>query len=197
MKPTEGTGGTELTTLNSGQRMCYGSNNYKESAVRGWLNSDKGAGSVWTPATNYDRPPSWVSNKAGFMNGMDADFLAVIGKTTKVTCRNNVTDGGGSDTTKDKFFLLSRRELFMGDEVSSVKEGEPYPYYSDYSDYTSPNTGADSNRVKYKNGSSQWQWERTPSAGDSHYVRIVNSTGNLSSGNANYGGGVAPACNVI
>lgn len=84
VKPTEGTGGTELTTLNSGQRMCYGSNNYKESAVRGWLNSDKVAGSVWTPATNYDRPPSWVSNKAGFMNGMDADFLAVIGKTTKV-----------------------------------------------------------------------------------------------------------------
>lgn len=29
VKPTEGTGGTELTTLNSGQRMCYGSNNYK------------------------------------------------------------------------------------------------------------------------------------------------------------------------
>ena len=176
VKPTEGTGGTELTTLNSGQRMCYGSNNYKESAVREWLNSDKVAGSVWTPATNYDRPPSWVSNKAGFMNGMDADFLAVIGKTTKVTCRNNVTDGGGSDTTKDKFFLLSRRELFMGDEVSSVKEGEPYPYYSNYSDYTSPNTGADSNRVKYKNGSPQWQWERTPYAGSS---------------------GVAPACNVI
>ena len=173
VKPTEGTGGTELTTLNSGQRMCYGSNNYKESAVREWLNSDKVAGSVWTPATNYDRPPSWVSNKAGFMNGMDADFLAVIGKTTKVTCRNNVTDGGGSDTTKDKFFLLSRRELFMGDEVSSVKEGEPYPYYSNYSDYTSPNTGADSNRVKYKNGSPQWQWERTPDAGGSYTVRGV------------------------
>jgi len=197
VKPTEGTGGTELTTLNSGQRMCYGSNNYKESAVRGWLNSDKVAGSVWTPATNYDRPPSWVSNKAGFMNGMDADFLAVIGKTTKVTCRNNVTDGGGSDTTKDKFFLLSRRELFMGDEVSSVKEGEPYPYYSDYSDYTSPNTGADSNRVKYKNGSPQWQWERTPSAGYSSDVRYVYNTGNLNYYGASNGGGVAPACNVI
>lgn len=197
VKPTEGTGGTELTTLNSGQRMCYGSNNYKESAVREWLNSDKVAGSVWTPATNYDRPPSWVSNKAGFMNGMDADFLAVIGKTTKVTCRNNVTDGGGSDTTKDKFFLLSRRELFMGDEVSSVKEGEPYPYYSNYSDYTSPNTGADSNRVKYKNGSPQWQWERTPYAGHSNNVRGVNYAGNLSNNYANYSDGVAPACNVI
>ena len=128
---------------------------------------------------------------------MDADFLAVIGKTTKVTCRNNVTDGGGSDTTKDKFFLLSRRELFMGDEVSSVKEGEPYPYYSDYSDYTSPNTGADSNRVKYKNGSPQWQWERTPDAGNSYYVRCVSGTGNLYGNGAGNSSGVAPACNVI
>lgn len=115
----------------------------------------------------------------------------------KVTCRNNVTDGGGSDTTKDKFFLLSRRELFMGDEVSSVKEGEPYPYYSDYSDYTSPNTGADSNRVKYKNGSPQWQWERTPHAGISSGVRLVSSTGSLNFSDAYSSRGVAPACNVI
>ena len=85
----------------------------------------------------------------------------------------------------------------MGDEVSSVKEGEPYPYYSNYSDYTSPNTGADSNRVKYKNGSPQWQWERTPNAGSSGDVRIVNGTGYLSSYVASGSNGVAPACNVI
>lgn len=85
----------------------------------------------------------------------------------------------------------------MGDEVSSVKEGEPYPYYSNYSDYTSPNTGADSNRVKYKNGSPQWQWERTPNAGSSNSVRGVDYAGNLSSHDAGGSGGVAPACNVI
>ena len=85
----------------------------------------------------------------------------------------------------------------MGDEVSSVKEGEPYPYYSNYSDYTSPNTGADSNRVKYKNGSPQWQWERTPDAGSSGYVRYVGSAGGLNSGSAYGSGGVAPACNII
>ena len=85
----------------------------------------------------------------------------------------------------------------MGDEVSSVKEGEPYPYYSNYSDYTSPNTGADSNRVKYKNGSPQWQWERTPDAGDRHDVRGVGNTGGLSGSGAGNSGGVAPACNVI
>ena len=115
----------------------------------------------------------------------------------QISLQLSVTDGGGSDTTKDKFFLLSRRELFMGDEVSSVKEGEPYPYYSDYSDYTSPNTGADSNRVKYKNGSPQWQWERTPGAGYGNYVRSVGSTGLLGSNYAHYSFGVAPACNVI
>ena len=85
----------------------------------------------------------------------------------------------------------------MGDEVSSVKEGESYPYYSNYSDYTSPNTGADSNRVKYKNGSPQWQWERTPYAGYSGNVRCVYVTGILSSSGAHYSYGVAPACNVI
>lgn len=125
---------------------------------------------------------------------IDSDVFLI---TENLTCRNNVTDGGGFDTTKDKFFLLSRRELFMGDEVSSVKEGEPYPYYSDYSDYTSPNTGADSNRVKYKNGSPQWQWERTPSAGSSRNVRRVDTTGGLNDGSAYGSDGVAPACNVI
>lgn len=85
----------------------------------------------------------------------------------------------------------------MGDEVSSVKEGEPYPYYSNYSDYTSPNTGADSNRVKYKNGSPQWQWERTLYAGGSNHVRGVYYTGNLYNNGASGSNGVAPACNVI
>ena len=85
----------------------------------------------------------------------------------------------------------------MGDEVSSVKEGEPYPYYSDYSDYTSPNTGADSNRVKYKNGSPQWQWERTPNAGYGGYVRRVYDAGVLNDYVAHGSSGVAPACNVI
>ena len=201
---TEGTGGTSLgtadgkaTNMNHSHRIRYGSNNWVESAMRQYLNSDKAAGSVWTPQTKFDRPPSWNASTAGFMNGLDADFLAVIGKTTKVTCRNTVTDGGGSDTTKDKFFLLSRREVFAGNEVSNVTEGEPYPFYSDYSDYTSANVGADKNRIKYRGGSPQWWWLRTPDAGNGCYVRSVRTGGNLSSNIASNSGGVAPACNVI
>jgi hypothetical protein len=202
---TEGSEGTSLGTfqtavqgnLNSIHRLAYGSNNYTESALRQYLNSDKAAGSVWTPQTKFDRPPTWATSMVGFMNDLDSDFLAVIGKTTKVTCRNTVTDNGGSDTIKDKFFLLSRKEVYMGNEVSSVDEGEPYPYYSDYSDYTSPNTGTDSNRVKYRNGSAQWWWLRTPTSGGGYAVRYVYTTGYLGNYLAYIGGGVAPACNVI
>ena len=67
--PTEGSEGIALTTINHPHRMCYGSNNYKESAIRQLINSDKAAGSVWTPQTNYDRPPNWNTSKAGFLNG--------------------------------------------------------------------------------------------------------------------------------
>ena len=51
--------------------------------------------------------------------------------------------------------------------------------------------------MKYKNGSPQWQWERTPGAGNSDDVRVVDGTGGLNDSGANDGIGVAPACNVI
>lgn len=92
---------------------------------------------------------------------------------------------------------LSRREVFAGNEVSNVTEGEPYPFYSDYSDYTSANVGADKNRIKYRGGSPQWWWLRTPYTGNGVGVRFVGTDGHLSSDSAYDSGGVAPACNVI
>lgn len=200
----EGTEGTSLGTadgntanMNHTHRIRYGSNNWVESAMRQWINSDKAAGSVWTPQTKFDRPPSWAASTAGFLNGIDADFLEVIGETEKVTCRNTVTDGGGSDITTDKFFLLSRREVYAGNEVSGVIEGEPYPYYSDYSDLSAAGTGNDTNRIKYRNGSPQWWWLRTPNSGGGYGVRYVDPAGVLGSGHADGSYGVAPACNII
>ena len=204
---TNGTGGQELGTLtpagdfdnnlNSIHRVRYGSNNYKESAIRQWLNSDKEKGKVWTPQTKFDRPPSWAATMDGFMYGMDADFLAVIGKTHIVVSRNTVCDGGGYDEMDDYFFLLSRREVYMGNEVASVIEDEPYPYYSDYSDLSAPDTRADSNRIKYRGGTAQHWWNRTPNSGYGHTVRHVYTTGGLNYISAYYSGGVAPACNII
>ena len=204
---SEGADGTNLGTLtaagdfsnnlNSIHRVRYGSNNYKESAIRQWLNSSAAAGSVWTPQTKFDRPPSWVSTAYGFMYGMDADFLAAIGKTHLVVARNPVCDGGGYDEMDDYFFLPSRSEAYGGVEDSGVDEGTAYPYYANYSDLSAAGTGKDSNRIKYRDGIARSWWMRTPYSGNGHDFRFVYPTGDVANYVANGNHWVAPACNII
>ena len=165
--------------------------------MRQFLNSDSVAGSVWTPQNIYDRPPTWNADTAGFMSDLDSDFLAVIGAVHKVTCLNTVTDGGGSVTLDDKFFLLSRSEVYGGKEVNSVDEGEPYPYYSDYSDLSAAGTGNDSNRIKYISNTAQIWYLRTPVSSANYRVRYVTATGAVNYNRASNSYAVAPACNII
>ena len=201
---TEGSGGTSLgttdgnsTNVNHIHRARYGSNNYKESAIRQFLNSSAVAGSVWTPQTKYDRPPSWNSNTAGFMKDIDSDFLAVLGASPKVVALNTVTDGGGSVTiNNDKFFLLSRSEVYGGKE-NNINEGEPYPYYSNYTDLSAAGVGDDSNRIKYRSGTAQIWWLRSPNSAYGGNVRRVGTSGGVYDGYiASYAYGIAPACNI-
>lgn len=201
---TEGTGGTSLGDVNNAingntnslQRGLLGNNRYSVSAMRQYLNSSAAAGSVWTPKHNFDRAPSWATSTAGFLNGMDEDFLSVIGEVTKVTALNIVSDGGGSETTTEKFFLLSRSEVYGGNEVTGG-EGAAYPYYANYSDLAAPGTGSDTNRIKYRNGSAQYWWLRSPHAGNAYYVRYVTPAGGVNSSIATSPIGVAPACCII
>ena len=190
------TSNTTTASMNCMQRALLGSNNYKASAIRQWLNSDKAAGSVWSPQTNFDRAPSWRTSLKGWMNGLDADFLAVVGKTKFNVAKNTVCDGGGYDTLSDKFFLVSRENVFAGKE-NNIDEGGAYPYYSDYSDYQSASTGADKNRVKYLNGSASWWWLRSPHSGYAVYPRLVGNVGYIYGDVATYSIGAAPACNII
>lgn len=133
---------------------------------------------------------------AGWMNGMDADFLEVIAPVRLTTARNNVNEGGGSDVTIDKFYFPSRPNLYMGKE-NNIDEGPEWQRYSAYSDKDTANTGADSARVKRLNGNPQWYWIRTPYTGYAYNVRGVNSDGSLYGSPAyNGGGGVAPACTI-
>ena len=195
---TVGTTGTDLSTINTLnhiQRAVYGSNNYKESAIRQWLNSDKVAGSVWTPQTNYDRPPSWLTTEAGFMNGLDADFVAVASPNTQRIALNTSTDGGGYVDVKDKFFIASRSQLNYNFE-NGVDEGEPWTYYTRFraDAGTGRNDGDDENRVKYHNGSVRHQWLRSPNYGNAFSTRIVYTGGRVSYTAAQNTFSVAPAC---
>lgn len=181
---TTGSEGAALSINNIGY--TRGSSNYNKSALRQWLNSDAAAGSVWTPQSDYDRPPLWAASIAGFLNGMDADFLAVIGNVTKTTARNTVTENGGADTTVEKFFLLSRSEVNAGQE-NLIDEGAAYPYYN--------NVG---NCAKTSPDGSATSWTlRTPDATRVYWCRTISSYGTLNVNDANYLHGMAPACNII
>lgn len=196
---SEGSGGTSLVTpdektlnMNHMHRALLGSNNWKESAMRQFLNSDAAAGSVWTPQTKFDRPPSWVSTQAGWMNGLDPQFLEVVGTARIVNCTNDLfeIDENVSQnyTTDDKFWLASKSELF-GATDSRLSDGKLFPYYEGA-------TNAD--RIKYNmSGAARSWWLRSPLPSNTLGVRFVSTDGSLYSNSANYAYGVAAACVIF
>lgn len=198
---TEGTEGTELAFSNYIRPARFGSNRWRTSPIRQWLNSDAAANSWWEPQSNFDRPTTDVV-KPGFLNGMDADFLAVIGTVTKRTVKNNEIGGGYEDLT-EKIFLPSRSEVFGGntlDGITYTEEGAPYAYYdAGRSALTKPGIGADTNRIHYKaSGTATGFWLRSGTPHNSPAGNIVQSNGGISYGTYVYNLlPVAPICNII
>lgn len=191
---TQGNGGTDLGTLsdnvingnlNTNLRRQYGSNNWKESAIRQWLNSDKPAGQWWSPQTAWDRPPAYASTMNGFMYDLDPEFRDVIGKTQVTTNYFDASTGtiNGTYTTEDYFFLMSQSQV----DSSYSGEGTKYTPYSD-----------NASRIMYKGGSARAYWLRSPSLYSSYGMYSVETSGGVYSGYyARDSYGVAPACNII
>lgn len=207
-----GTGGTDLGELknaingamNGCQRALLGSGRWGTSAMRQHLNSAKVAGQVWAPQTNWDRPPSWVSSTAGFMHGLDPEFVKICADVELLTALSTVCDttategsaGTGYETTTDKYFLPSRPEVFGGGDNASDK-GDAWQYYAANSDVPggSSNAGNDSNRTKVSMaGAPYYWWLRSPYVGSGVGVRSISPAGYVYSYDASNTLGVAPAC---
>lgn len=196
----EGAGGTNLGTadgntpnMNHSHRIRHGSNNYAESAMRQWINSDAAANAWWQPSNIFDRPPSYA-NVAGFVNGLPADFVAALGAVDNVTIRNTIYEvggvKGGSYTLRDRLFLPSMTELGFGNN-NSIAEGAVLAYYSG-------ETQAD--RIKYDiaaPATARYWWPRSPYPSTAHFVRLVIPSGALDYVNASNGLGAAPACVIM
>lgn len=190
---TSGSSGTNLGTLarytrsgnlNTDSRRKYGSENWKESAIRQWLNSNKSASQWWTPQNPWDRPPAYAETMNGFMYDLDPEFLDVIGKTQVTTNYFDTSTGtlNGTYTTEDYFFLMSRSQ------VNSYYSGEGTKY-TPYSDKTS--------RIMYKNGSATHYYLRSPSP-SATVVGYVDKYGYMYFSEPNsINRGEAPACNII
>ena len=183
----------KLSLQNDFNRATYGNNNYLDSAIRQYLESSAAASTYWNPKTIYDMPPSWNATLAGFQNGLDPDFLAIVGKTDREVEMNTLTDNGTlvpNKTFSDKFFLPSRKEIY-GDAENLGHKGRQFDIYVDTTNAA---------KVKYDITAPQtpqvW-WLRSPHTGHSYNGRRVSSDGSVVSSGANNGNGVAPACVIL
>ncbi len=199
---TAGSEGTSLGTtdgsgnMNYMHRIVFGSNNYAQSAARQWLNSAAAAGAVWEPTNKFDRAPSWATSYNGFMHGLPADFLAAV-QPAVIPCRTNgVYECNSLDGTEfvinqvydleDKFFLLSRPEIYGTWDSTSYKDGELLEYYDGLTN---------TERKKYDvAGSVRYAWLRSPNPSYAYYERFVHTGGSVYHSGAYDSYGVAPAC---
>ena len=191
---TEGSGGTALTSTNHTHCVRYGSNRWSKSLVRQWLNSTADAGAWWTSQSNYDRPIERVNTEAGFLKGINADFLSVIGSVKKSTAKNQTTEGGGAEILDEKIFLPSAAEVYG---TNGGSEGNPYPYYSQNSSLSSAGNGADTNRIKYLGGTAEKWWLRSCHQFSGNYMRHVTVTGAIETNNPPNSYGITPVCAVV
>lgn len=201
LTPSNGTDGTSLGTfkynsenadgvINHYWRLRYGSNNWSESNIRQWLNSDAASG-WFTPKTAFDRLDPVYANLEGFVNGLDPEFLSAISPVNVTTRKNNVYEsdsdyGVKTYTTNDKFFLLSNDEV--GFAAEGIAQGSVVDFYKNA-------TNAD--RIKYdiaSQAAARYWWLRSPYPGSAYSARIVDTSGARSSGYACGGYGAAAAC---
>jgi hypothetical protein len=199
-------------------RASYGSNRYRTSNLRQWLNSG-GLASAWftaqnltdgtTNTNNHDASPidanfnvtTGYATKKGFLNYFSANEQSKILPTTLITAKNTVTDGGSSESVTDNIFLLSTTEVGLTNE-NSIAEGSLLSLF-----------GTASNRISYLTqqaftnsrssskpstvGTAWYWWLRTPNSDGSGGSRRVNAAGSLNYGAAYLGDfGVRPALNL-
>ena len=178
----------------------WGSNNYAQSAARQWLNSYAKLGSVWAPTNKFDRAPSWHTGSDtayhGFMHGLGDDFLAAV-QPVKLACRTNsvfeVNSLDGTEFTtnqvyelEDKFFLLSRPEIWGTWDSATYKDGTQLEYYEGLTQTELIKRDAA--------GSARASWLRSPIPSYAYGERTVGADGRLRYSSAIDAVAVAPAC---
>ena len=189
---------SEYGILNHVVRARYGSNNYAQSGLRQYINSNSIAGQWWEPTTVFSHYYTYA-DEDGYLTKLDQSFVNVLTTPDITNISNNVFEYPSLDQTTyplnttytlhDKMFFLSHTELGFSDTPAV---GKRLDYYSPFYGYT---------KTKYINEGfhNNWIWYlRNPYPSDACYIRAVNSSGNLGSVYGQYrpsiATGVVPAC---
>ena len=182
--------------LNCAIRIISGSNNYAQSAIDELLNSSAEAGSAWVAKSVFDRPPSWINTRKGFMHGLPDDFLAAV-QPAVIHCRTcdqfeaNSLDGtefrvNQTYELKRRFFLLSAPEVFGTYDDPNTRDGEILEYYN----------GLNKAERVHRDwgGTARITWLRSPSANSPRNARVITEDGSVSGDGSLYTHRIAPAC---
>ena len=195
-----GSGGTSLgalatttsptSELNHIDRVYGGSNNYKESAIRHFVNTDTG----WGPLTKFDMYPSAPIDIFIFQDGFGEDFLNAVGEVYVPCATNHAYEIPGGDKIRqsyevlDKFYLPSHNEIF-GTTTNSPSDGTIiFPYYAE---------ATDADRIKYAGGLATAWWTRSANRWYANRVECVDLNGKRVTKNANITAGIAVACTIV
>lgn len=187
-------GQTGTGNLNHHDRVDRGSNNFGESGILQWLNSDSPANTPMPRLTKFSRP--YVPTEAGFKASLDAGFLACIQDTIWKCSANNsyecpaslggIAQKGNPYTVTAKFALASEIEVF-GNYEGVQDGGTVWGLYVD---------AEATDRIKYYNNSAREWWLRSPYANSAQFEYLANTSGAGDYFSALLSRSVAVACKI-
>jgi len=181
----------EQAYKNSMEKQGAGSNEYINSAIDQWLNTDKLANNWWEARDVFDVKPNFA-NVNGFLHGLDEEFYECIRKADVYTKGETVYENRAAQTLKRKFYLLSEKEIgftVYGDEGEKMID-----YYKQFGNAT--NSAVNWRIIKTQAGSAQYVWTRSAIRGNANYVYFVYTSGALNDYFASYSRAVVPACEI-
>ena len=167
--------GDTVYTKNHPDRTRWGSNSWKESNMRQWLNS---TGNDWFRKQNeYDVRSKSTGYSSGWMTGFVTGFLDLVMPVYNKTARNKLSaieggGGGGYDITLDRFWLLSIKEV-SGNNNNGIAEGKQFSYFRDVAT-------TNAQRIQYDDGGvARIVWLRSPNAHDAGSEKLITTGGEI------------------
>ena len=171
-------------------RSSYGSNHWRDSNMRSWLNSDADAGKVdWLcgnpPKSDYVGYGSEYDKKAGFLNGFSKAEIAAIKTVTQRSIVPHPEYSAG-------YIAGPGSDLPYNTDIASVAYGFEKAYYENIIDkvflpdvkqlntiYNNSNILGNYYLAKNKDGIRWSYWLRTPITDCNHDMRYVETDGNI------------------
>lgn len=176
--------------MNDEGRTNYGSNNFGESGIFQWLNSDADEETILEPKTPYGRP---YVKSAGFLNGLDPEFLDTLDVTVWNCSTNMVYEADGS--AGEAYQVVG----YVG--LASLKEiyGEDYGVDDRSNQFQLFVDATNTDRIKTILGTdtAQGWWLRTPyRAGATGNYRVPTTGYDAGTVNTNEAMGVVPVVKI-